>query len=610
MTTPWTEGEAPPAPPAAPAPPRRRGGFWRGLGKFLLWSFATLGFLVFLGGLLALLVISQFDSTPSLPDGPVILTVDLNRGVAERTGTDLGLLAGNDDSIPLRPLIDALELAAIDPQVIGVALNLGGTGMDLARAQDVRNAIEGITDAGKPVYAFAPSFGLMSPGTVDYYLASVASEIWLAPYGDLNLIGLAIEAPFVGEALSELDVTVQIGQREEYKSAVETFTRTGFSGPARESQQQMLDSMLASIVDGIATGRDLTPDEVRVAIDAPPMSAEAAQVAGLIDRIDYDDAFFTALGERHLGATLAGLDTYLGVVEPLGTPQANVAYIQALGPVTDVADDRFDTSVVAPNNVGLALASALEDPTIDAVVLRIDSPGGTYTGSDAIWRQVVRLREAGKPVVASMGSMAASGGYYIAMGADRIVAQPGTITGSIGIFAGKVAIDAATGNYGITWDHVTAGANAGMYSWTQAFTPAQWQAMNETLDRLYEDFVHKAAAGRRMGFDAMEQLAGGRVWSGADAQRIGLVDALGGPSEAFAEVRDLLGLPADAPLEVRVLPPVRSPLEELMDLFQDPAAGVSLQVELPGTLSDWPELLDIMDGPGALLRLPPMRIEG
>jgi protease IV len=607
MTAPWQEGATPP--PAAAAP-RARIGFWRGLGRLLLWGFAGLGFLGFCGGLLAAVVITQFDTSPDLPEGAIVLTVDLDRGVVERAAPGLGLIGGGDPGLPVRPLADALELAAIDPEVAAVALNLGNSGMQLATAEDVRAGVAAVVAAGKPVYAYAAGFGAMSPGTIDYYLASAASEIWLMPSGDLSLIGLSLEAPFVAGTLEELDVQVQFAAREEYKSAVETFTRAGFSGPARESLQRVVDSMQAVIDTGIAEGRGLSPEQVRAAVDSPPMAADAALEAGLIDEVGYEDEFFRAVEERHPDAQVTAIATYMDAMgEPSGTV-ATVAYIQATGPVIDSADDPFDTSVIAPDNVGLALASALEDPAIAAVILRIDSPGGSYTASDQIWRQVVRLREAGKPVVASMANVAASGGYFIAMGADRIVAQPGTITGSIGVFAGKFVIDAATRNLGLTWDRVESGDNSSIYSFTEAYTPAQWQAMNATLDRIYRDFVQKAADARGMDFAAMEAIAGGRVWSGADAHARGLVDALGGPSQAFAEVRTLLDLPPDAPLAVRILPPVKSTLEELFALFEDPTAAVSVEIALPAALAPWPEILDFLEEPGALLRLPPMRVEG
>lgn len=607
MTAPWNEATGQPAPPAQP---RRKRGFWRGLGKFTVWSFATLGFLLFCGGLVALFALWQVGDSADLPDGPIVLTVDLNDGVVERTSPDLGPLGDGETGLPVRPLIDALHAAAADSLVSAVALNLGTSEIGIATAQDVRGAIAAVVASGKPVYAYAASFGAMSPGTVDYYLASAATEIWMAPSGDLNLLGMMIESPFIGDALDEWEIDVQMAQREEYKAAVETFTRAGYSGPARESVQRLVDSLRETVAEGIAAGRDLPQAAIEDAIDAPPFSAEAARTADLIDRVGYTDEFFEAMEERHPGDELASIQTYIGAIESAGDPQATIAYVQAIGPVVDQAGDPFDTSVIAPDNVGLALASALEDPAIDAVILRIDSPGGSYTASDAIWRDVIRLREAGKPVVASMGNVAASGGYYIAMGADRIVAQPTTITGSIGVFAGKFVIDAATRNFGITWDRVAAGTNAGMFSWTEAYTPAQWASLNTTLDRIYQDFVHKAAAGRRMGYDVLEAFAGGRVWTGADALDHGLIDALGGPTEAFAEVRSLLNLAPDAPVAVRIMPPVRSPFEQLLDLFRDPSAGMAMDIELPAALAPWPEILDFLDQPGAQLRLPPMRVEG
>ncbi|MGF1626471.1 MAG: S49 family peptidase, partial [Alphaproteobacteria bacterium] len=316
MTAPWQEGAAPP--PPSPPPPRRRAGFWRVLGGMLLWGFAGFGFLAICGALLAVVVVSRFDRAPSLPAGQLVLTVDVDRGVVERARPGLAMLGGGDPGLPVRPLVDSLEYAAVDPEVVAVALNLGNSGIELATAGDVRNAVATVVAAGKPVYAYAASFGAMSPGTIDYYLASAATEIWLMPSGDLNLIGLSLEAPFVAGTLDELEVEVQFAAREEYKSAVETFTRAGFSGPARESLQRVVDSMQATVTAGIADGRALAPAAVAAAVDAPPMGSEAARDAGLVDRIGYDDEFFRAIEERHPAATLADIETYMAVIDAPG----------------------------------------------------------------------------------------------------------------------------------------------------------------------------------------------------------------------------------------------------------------------------------------------------
>ena len=606
MTAPWQGDGSPEARPRR----SRSSRIWRGLGKFLLYGLAFVGFATVAGFVIGLIILLQIGGTPDLPDDPFILSVDLDSGVVERSTPALGPFGSGESGLAVRPLIDALERAASDPNVLAVTVNAGNAGLDLATAEDVRGALQTVTAAGKPVYAFAPSFGVMRPGTVDYFVVSAADELWIAPSGDVNLIGFSLESPFIGGALDLVDVVAQFGQREEYKSAIEIFTRSGLSEPARESQQRVVDVALATVADAISADRGLPRATVDRLIDGPPTGSEAARDAGLVDRIGYRDEFVAGLENQYPDAAIVDISLYGAAIDQPEDPVATIAYIQALGPVIDLAGDESDTTVIAPDNVGAALADALDDPTVDAVILRIDSPGGSYTGSDAIWRQVVRLREAGKPVVASMGSVAASGGYFIAMAADRIVAQPNTLTGSIGVFAGKFVVDAATRQIGITWDGVVAGENAAMYSMSQTYSPDQWQAMNATLDRIYEDFVHKAAAGRQMPFADLEVLAGGRVWTGADALDRGLIDALGGPSQALGEVRALLDLPADAALDVRVLPRPRSPLDELMRLLEEPEAAVSIEISLPPTLAPWPEILEFMNQPGAIMRLPPMRIAG
>ncbi len=600
---------------AAPhyVPSGQRRGFWRRLGRIVVVALAVFGGLSIVGNGIGIFLLTRISSTDDLPDGDLILTVDLGAGVEELpTAGPFGL--GGPTGLSLPTLVATLNDAATDPRVVAVAVDLGGAALGLGTAEELRLALGEVRLAGKPVYAYATTFGAIGNGTVPYYLASIADEVWMAPAGSVGLIGLMLEQPFFGNAVDWLGLEARVVQREAYKSAAEPMTRDGFSPAARESLQRLVDSFMETIVGAIAHDRGLDLDVVASLVDDPPQEPGQAIFTRLVDALGFRDQMDAEIAAQFPAASTVTYDDYRAN-RPEHETVAKVALVMAVGLVVDDGVGvPLDEPMVTPSTVGQALVDALEDNSIQAVVLRIDSPGGSYLASDAIWRQVVRLTEAGKPVIASMGDVAASGGYYIAMPADEIVAQAGTLTGSIGVIAGKPVIDEMTARIGITWDRVTVGENAAMFSYASDFTEAQWDAYNATLDRIYQDFVDKAAAGRGMEPDEMQQYAQGRVWSGADALERGLVDRIGGYGTAFDAVRDHLGLPQDAALEVVTLPEQPSALDMLLGLLQAPAPGVVTVMPSPSVAITLPApagaLVEALTPPVGVLQLPYFRIGG
>ncbi len=522
---------------------------------------------------------------------PLILELDLTDGIAEGPPADPVSAVLSMRRARVADVLDGLRRARGDQRVKALVVKVGGRPIGLATVQEIRRAVEEFGDAGKLTVAWAETFGEFSAGNLPYYLASAFDTVFLQPSGDLGLTGIAMERLFLRGALDHLGVDVQVAKRHEYKSAAEQLTERSFSGPAREATERLAESVVSQLTEAISERRRIDPAEVRKLIDRGPFLAEQAHQAGLVDELGYrdevyarvrkqagQDALFVHLGRYQRSRALAERARRLP-----NPKQRHVALIYATGPIRRGRSGRglLSGGAMGSDTISAALRAAADDGGARAIVLRVNSPGGSYVASDTIWREVVRARNAGKPVVVSMGDVAASGGYYIAMGADAIVAQPGTVTGSIGVLSGKPVLSDLLGRAGVTTDSVTEGAHSGMFATTRPFSDEEWALVNDWLDHIYADFTGKVAAGRRMSADRVHELARGRVWTGADALANGLVDEIGGLDRAAAIARRRAGLPAAAPLRIY---PRAAPLDRLRPLSSGSAA--LLPAPLPALLAE------------------------
>ena len=523
---------------------------------------------------------------------PLILELDLTDGLSETRPADLvsGLLARGKTALP--DVLDGLRRARQDDRVAVLVARLGGKPIGLAAVQELRRAGADFAEAGKPTIARAESFGEFSAANVQYYLATAFESVWLQPSGDLGLTGIAVERVFLRGALDKVGADFQVAARHEFKSAAEQLTETGFSGPAREATERMTASVTEQLVQAIAERRGLSRDKVSELIDAGPFLAGRARTEGLVDELGYRDEVYARARK------LAGPDAvvaYLGryargkamaekartkVTTVPGSREPGLALIYATGPIRRGRSGRgLMGGSMGSDTIAAAIRAAAKDEHTRAIVLRVNSPGGSYVASDTIWREVVRARAGGKPVVASMGDVAASGGYYISMAADEIVAQPGTITGSIGVLTGKPVLGEALGRAGVTSDLISHGAHAAMFSQLRPFSESEWTLVNDWLDHIYADFTGKVASGRGMTPEQVHEVARGRVWTGADALAHGLVDQLGGLDLAAASARRRAGLPLTAPL--RVFPRLRP-----VDRLRPPGSSESPAAAAASTLAD------------------------
>jgi protease IV len=489
---------------------------------------------------------------------PLILELDLTDGVIETRPSDPLSQIMTRHQPTIIDVLAGIKTARTDDRVKALVVKVGGKPIGLGVVQELREAVKRFRASGKPTWAWAETFGEFSAGNVPYYLATAFDTIFLQPSGDVGLTGLAVERAFLRGTLDNLGVQMEVGARHEYKSAAEQLTERGFSGPAREATEQVARSVTAQLTEAIAEHLSISPEDAGRLINGGPYLAEQALANRLVDALGYRDEVYAAvrkqvgndpvllyLGRYHRSKELANR------AKQLTTPRQDVvALIQATGAIRRGRNGRspLTGTAMGSDSTTAALRAATADPHVKAIVLRVNSPGGSYVASDAIWREVVRTRNAGKPVVVSMSDVAASGGYFISMAADAIIAQPGTVTGSIGVISGKPVLTDMLGKAGVTTDSVVLGEHAAMFSTSKPFSSEEWQIVDAWLDRIYADFTGKVAAGRGLSAERVHELARGRVWTGADAQERKLVDELGGVEEAADIARRRAGLPATAPL--------------------------------------------------------------
>lgn len=518
------------------------------------------------------------------PGAPLLLELDLSRGLLESPPASPVEALRAMHMPSLRTVVEALHRAARDEHVAGLVAHVGAQQPTLAQSNELRAAVAEIRAAGKPTVCWAETYGEMGPGNVGYHLATAFDEIWVQPSGDVGLVGITAQAMFVRDALDKLGVKPEFGQRYEYKSAADTFLRSSMTDANREMLTRLVESSMETVVRDVAAGRGLSEEDVRAAVEVAPLSPEEAVSRRLVDRIGYRDEVYDDLRRRLGDVELkfvgrygkGGLAQAEAAIKRKGRPV--VALIHAAGPIHlgRSSSSPMSGRSVGSDSVAAALRTVSADDSVKAVVLRVDSPGGSYVASDAIRREVIALRRTGRPVVASMANVAASGGYYIAMPADRVLASAGTITGSIGVLAGKAVIRETLERIGVRRESVVEGRYADMFSTDRPFDTDEWARLESWLDRVYDDFTAKAAEDRGMPVEELRVLARGRVWTGADAVAHGLVDELGGLERAVEVAAARAGV-SRAEVDVRVMPKPKL-FERLMppDNSESPTAGASV----------------------------------
>ena len=530
-----------------------------------------------LGFIAILLVLTSLFSTKQpveiAPDSVLVMNLNTNIPDApQQVDTWTAIIdyfsSGTNRSVHLKGIIDAIDRAAEDERISGLYLqgSLMPTdyGSGFASLNEIRVALLRFRQSGKPVTAY-----LTQPSLRDYYLATAADTVVLNPFGYLNFKGLVAKGIFFAKAFDQYGIQVQTLQAGKYKSAVDRFTRQDMSPEDREQTQMVIDNLWHTIVAGVARDRNLEEAALyTIAETHGILSPEQARDYGLVDEI----AYFDAVSEDWIGLTSyndtlqsfpqVALADYAYEAGLLVSPEAEpvIAVVYAEG---DIIDGEGWESFIGGDSLARELRRLRRDDTVQALVLRINTPGGSAIASELIEREINLIRAAGKPVVISMGSLAASGGYWIAARADYIFAQPATLTGSIGIFGLVPNIQNLAAAIGITFDMVKTNTYADIDNIDRPKTQAELALLQQFVDQLYAIFINRVAQGRNLDIGEAEALAGGRVWTGEDALRLGLVDELGGLNDAISQARNLAGLDMKAP--VLEIPEARP--TQLLDIF-------------------------------------------
>jgi protease-4 len=488
-------------------------------------------------------------------------------------------------------MLERMRRSEEDPGVKGVVVLVGGSPLSWAKAEEVRARVVALEKAGKPVIAYVRG----TASNADLYVASAARKIYMHPGQDVMLVGLDAELMFLRGAFDLVGVEPQFVRRNEYKSAVEQYTSTEPSAPSLEQTNALLDELQATLVKGISDGRRVAPDVVQRWIDAGPHSADDAVQMGLIDGVRYPDQLEDLLKEELHRNSVDVLS-----IDKLPTPHSGwkgtsqVAVVYITGAI--LPGDSSDGGLLGGGGTGAAtvirqLEQARRDEQVKAVVLRVDSPGGSSFASEEIHREIERVKKEGKPVIVSMGGAAASGGYYVACGADAIWAEPTTITGSIGVFTGKFAIGGLLERVGVHTTSLTRGRSANIDSTTAPWDEVERARMQALVDHTYLTFKQRVAEGRNLNLDEVERVARGHVWTGRKATEIGLVDRLGSLQDAVDDARARAKIPsarlqlvtydARGTLMEQIAPEISPTGRALVTAFPALAEGASPLARLP-----------------------------
>ena len=461
-----------------------------------------------------------------------------------------------------------------------------------ASADELRQAIRRFRASGKPVIAH--SQGLTPVGAVmsTYMVGASASELWMQNTASFQATGFSAETIFLGPAFEKYGVQADFEQRYEYKNAVNQYTQGDFTEPHREAMTAWMTSIYDSALANAAQDRKTTPAALKAVIEAGPYSAEQALAAKLVDKIGQpEDA--QAEAKRRAGdrAEIVEFGDYASSVgERTGSGRDAIAIVGGEGAIVTGRSGGGSFgggSSIHSDDTARAIHEAIDDKSVKAIVFRVSSPGGSPEASEQVLAAVRAARAAGKPVVVSMGTYAASGGYWISSEADWIVAQPSTLTGSIGVFGGKFVLTEALGRFGVNLRDLSVGGDyAGAFSPTQRFTPDQRAAFSASMDRIYADFIARVATGRDLPEARVREIARGRVWTGAQAKGLGLVDELGGLTEAIAKARELARIPAEQSVRYKRFPEPQSPWEAISGMFGVQSEAARALVMLGGVMAD------------------------
>ncbi len=537
--------------------------------KSLIYSFAIFGILFIMLLLVVLGLIRQDTGSVVLVPKSALLTINFDNDYPETRGDDIVAEVTGAQPQTFLDLITAINVAGADKRVKALAATVSTSSLGLAQIQDLRNTIAAFRATGKKAYLFSSGFGSFGRGTKEYYLASVFDEIAVAPHSEVGITGVSLEVPFFRKVLDKIGVKPEFYSRYEYKTAMASMTDFQMSKPYREELTRLGGSIFNQFVKDTASARKISESELKRQVNLAPLTSENALEAKLVDKIVYRQDWLKHLQKEHKAKTIDVYD-YAANIQTYGRGVPAVAFLVIDGVIAEgesYANSLRGEVVTGSETVLKQIEEIAEDKEVRALIVRVNSPGGGYNAANEIWHGLEQLKENKKiPVIISMGDYAASGGYFVALAGDKIIAEPSTITGSIGVLGGKMVFQELWKKLGVNWSNVKFGDNAGILSFNTAFNNSEKHIFNKSLDSVYEDFTLKVSRARNIDMKELNKLARGRVWTGEGAYKNKLVDELGGIDLALGEAQKAAGLKPEDKFRIAYYPKEKTLQEKIQQL--------------------------------------------
>ncbi len=547
--------------------------------KTIIYAFAVFGLLFILILIGVLGIMSPGKIIMPVPE-KTVLRINFDTNYMEVRGDDFFAEFADMPVYSFFDLIRAINTAADDDRVKAIAATVNMSSLGLAQIQDIAESVKYFRSKGKEAYIFSSGMGAFGGGTKEYYLASVFDEIWLQPISDIGMTGVHIEVPFFKGVLQKIGVDPEFYARNEYKTAAESLISRGFTPAYKEEMSKLGSGLFNQLAAGISQNRGLELKDVKKLIDQAPVFSSKAIEYKLADNLGYRQDMESFLAAKY-GAEILDISDYMNNIgDYQGEDLPHIAFLVLEGAVQSgqSSNNPMYDAVIGADTVQKQLEELSRRRNLRAVILRVNSPGGSYAASDEIMHALDRFKEkTGVPIVVSMGNYAASGGYFIALAGNYIVAEPATLTGSIGVLGGKMVLERLWKKLHINWGEMNFGKNAGILSVNHKFSPEEKKLFNRSLDMVYKDFLIKVAAVRKI--ENVDDVAGGRVWLGEGALKAGLVDELGGIETALKKAKELGGIIPGADFGLVYYPRRQSFQEKLAEFLEN--GGSLPAVKLP-----------------------------
>lgn len=538
--------------------------------KSLIYSFAIFGILFILLLLVVLGILRKDMGDTAVMPKSAILTVDFDTNYAEVRNDDILAEVTGIKSPTFFDIIRAINIAAYDSKVKVLMAKVSVSSLGLAQVQELRSTIANFRKAGKKAYIFSDGFGSFGQGTSEYYLATAFDEIWMQPNTEVGITGLAIEVPFFKKLLNKVGVSPEFYSRYEYKTAMASMTDARMSAPFREELNRLGGSIFNRFLLDAGKARAVSEKHLKALVNKAPLSSEEALENRLIDKIAYKQDLLAKLKDEFKAEPFA-VEDYAANIRTYKSGVPAIAFLVIDGVISEgesYGNPLRDETIAGADTILSQLKEIAEDKEVKGLVLRVNSPGGSYGAANEIWYAVKQLKETKKiPVIVSMGNYAASGGYFVALAGDYILAEPLTITGSIGVLGGKMVLSGLWNKLGIDWNSVQFGNNAGILSPNHRFNNSEKAIFNKSLDRVYKDFTLKVSEARKLNIKELDKLARGRVWTGENAVKNKLVDGLGGIETAMAKVMEIARIKSDAKFRISYYPKEKTLQEKIRQMM-------------------------------------------